>query len=68
VQTFNGNSTIRTRVIVNLIDAKPLKYGIKINSERADGAVSAKEDQKFSEWNRILKKYKNIIEEAQTRL
>lgn len=68
VQSFNGKSTIRTRVIVSLNDSNPLKYAIKISSERADGLVSAKEDEKFSEWNRILKKYKNIIEEAQTRL
>lgn len=68
VQSFNGKSTIRTRVIVSLNDSNPLKYAIKISSERADGIVSAKEDEKFSEWNRILKKYKNIIEEAQTRL
>jgi hypothetical protein len=68
VQSFNGNSTIRTRVIVSLNDSSPLKYAMKISSERADGIVSAKDDQLFSEWNRILKKYKNIIEEAQTRL
>jgi hypothetical protein len=68
VQSFNGKSTIRTRIIVSLNDSNPLKYAVKISSERADGIVSAKEDEKFSEWNRILKKYKNIIEEAQTRL
>jgi hypothetical protein len=41
---------------------------MKISSERADGVVSVKEDQDFEEWNRILKKYKNVIEEAQSRL
>lgn len=41
---------------------------MKISSERADGAVSVKDNQKFDEWGRILKKYKNIIEEAQSRL
>jgi len=68
VQSFNGESTIRTRIIVKLGDSNPLKYVMKISSERADGVVSVKEDQDFEEWNRILKKYKNVIEEAQSRL
>lgn len=68
VQSFNGKSTIRTRVFVKLGDSNPLKYVIKISSERADGLVSVKDDQEFEEWNRILKKYQNIIEEAQSRL
>lgn len=68
VQSFNGKSTIRTRVFVKLGDSNPLKYVIKISSERADGVVSVKDDQEFEEWNRILKKYQNIVEEAQSRL
>ena len=68
VQSFNGKSTVRTRVIVKLGDSNPLRYIIKICSERADGVVSVKEDQAFEEWNRILKKYKDIISEAQSRL
>lgn len=67
VESFNG-STIRTRIIVKLGDSSPLKYVMKISSERAEGAVSVKDDQDFEEWSRILKKYKNIIEEAQSRL
>ncbi|MDP3360226.1 MAG: hypothetical protein Q8S41_12855 [Lutibacter sp.] len=68
VQSFNGKSTIRTRVFVKLGDSNPLKYVIKISSERAEGLASVKDDQQFEEWNRILKKYQNIIEEAQSRL
>ncbi len=68
VQSFNGESTIRTRVVVKLGDSNPLKYVMKISSERAEGVVSVKDDQEFEEWGRILKKYKNIIEEAQSRL
>jgi hypothetical protein len=67
IQGFKG-STIRTRIIVKLGDSNPLKYVMKISSERAEGAVSVKEDQEFEEWSRILKKYKNVIEEAQSRL
>lgn len=68
VQSFNGESTIRTRVIVKLGDSSPLKYVIKISSERADGVVSVKDDQEFEQWHRILKKYQYIIEEVQARL
>ena len=68
VQSFNGESTIRTRVIVKMADSDPLKYMIKIASERADKVVSVKDDQEFEEWNRILKRYQYIIEEAQARL
>lgn len=68
VQSFNGESTIRTRVIVKMADSNPLKYVIKIASERADKVVSVKDDQEFDEWNRILKRYQYIIEEAQARL
>jgi hypothetical protein len=67
VEGFSG-STIRTRIIVKLGDSNPLKYVMKISSERAEGIVSVKDDQEFEEWSRILKKYKNIIEEAQSRL
>lgn len=68
VQSFNNESTIRTRVIVKMGDSDPLKYIIKIASERADNVVSVKDDQEFEEWNRILKRYQYIIEEAQARL
>ncbi len=68
VQSFNGESTIRTRVIVKMGDSNPLKYVIKIASERAEGVVSVKDDQDFEEWNRILKRYQYIIGEAQARL
>lgn len=67
VQVYNG-STIRTRVIVKLGDSNPLRYMMKISSERAEGLKSVKDDQFFVEWNRILKKYQNIIEEAQSRM
>lgn len=68
VQSFNNESTIRTRVIVKLGDSDPLKYVLKIASERADKVVSVKDDQDFEEWNRILKRYQYIMEEAQARL
>lgn len=68
VQSFNGETTIRTRLILKMADSNPLKYMMKISSEFALGVVSVKEDQEFEEWNRILKRYSYIIEEAQARL
>lgn len=69
VRSFKGSGTIRTRVIVKLGDSNPLKYVIKISSERSDKVgVNVKDDQLFTEWPRILKKYQYIIEEAQSRL
>ena len=62
------SSTIRTRVIVKMADNDPIKYMIKIASEEAEGTKSVKDDQEFEEWNRILKRYQYIIEEAQARL
>jgi hypothetical protein len=68
VQTFK-QKTIRTRIIVKLASTDPLAYKIKLVSEVAGaGQVSVKSDELFKEWDRILRKYKEIIREAQTRL
>lgn len=68
VQTFK-QKTIRTRIIVKLASTDPLAYKIKLVSEVAGASqVSVKSDELFKEWDRILRKYKEIIREAQTRL
>jgi hypothetical protein len=68
VQTFK-QKTIRTRVIVKLASTSPLGYKIKLISEVANsGQVSVKSDELFKDWDRILRKYREIIREAQTRL
>ncbi len=68
VQTFPGK-TVRTRIIVKLSNSNPLGYKIKIESQYSDEEnVSAKSDEKFKEWDRVLKKYDNLISEFQTRL
>lgn len=68
VQTFSGK-TVRTRIIVKLSNSNPLGYKIKIESQYADEEnVSAKADEKFKDWDRVLKKYDNLISEFQTRL
>lgn len=61
--------TVRTRVIVKQSSSDPLKYKIKIISEYADTPnQSVKDDDKFKEWDRILKKYSDLISEFQFRL
>jgi len=68
VQTFK-QKTIRTRIIVKLASTDPLAYKIKLVSEVANASqVSVKSDELFKEWDRILRKYKEVIHEAQTRL
>ena len=68
VQTFK-QKTIRTRIIVKLASTDPLAYKIKLVSEVANSnQVSVKSDEMFKEWDRILRKYREVIHEAQTRL
>lgn len=69
VQNFNGMSTIRTRMIVSSGgNSNELTYVVKIVSQRADGVTSVKEDQMFTDWGRLLKRYGVIVEELQSRL
>lgn len=68
VQSFKGN-TIRTRVVVKLGSNNPLYYKIKLISEQSgEAGTSPKADEKFVEWDRILRKYENIVNEIQTRI
>jgi hypothetical protein len=67
-QTFKQR-TIRTRMIVKLGSSDPLTYKIKLVSEYAPSAqTSVKSDELFKEWDRVLRKYKEVIHEIQTRL
>lgn len=64
-----SNAVIRTRVIVKIGSTTPLKYIVKIASERADDPnASVKDDETFYEWSRVLKTYKDLINELQSRL
>jgi hypothetical protein len=46
-----------------------LAYKIKLISEVANSEkVSVKSDEMFMDWDRVLRKYREIIREAQTRL
>lgn len=68
IQTFT-QSTVRTRVIVKLASKDPLSYKFKIISEIAVGPnVSAKDDQLFKEWDRVLRKLEPLAEELPSRV
>jgi len=68
VQTFKQR-TIRTRMIVKLASSDPLAYKIKLVSEQANAPqMSVKNDEYFKEWDRVLRKYKEVIFEIQSRL
>lgn len=72
VQNFQS-SIIRTRVIVSSGgNSNQVAYAIKLISQEAflDGKnqVTVKDDEKFTDWARILKKYDGLIQEIQARL
>lgn len=68
VQSFQQN-TIRSRVIVKLGNSDPLVYKVKLVSEESRHAgTSVKSDELYREWDRVLRKFENIIEELRTRL
>jgi hypothetical protein len=68
VTKFSG-ALIRTRVIVKAGSENPLKYVVKLASERSEKpGATVKDDETFSEWPRLMKSYKDIINELQARL
>jgi len=67
-QTFNQN-TIRTRVIVKSAGTNPLRYKFKLISEYSgQNNTSIKSDELFKPWDRVLRKYEDVISELQSRL
>lgn len=61
--------TIRTRVIVRSVSSDPLEYRVKIFSEISDTpGTNATQDDKFKPWDRMLRKYEQLIPELQSRL
>jgi hypothetical protein len=65
----NNEVVIRTRVIVKRSNDSPLRYSIKIVSERNKKAgVSMKEDENFEPWDRVLNTYKDVLNEVQSRM
>jgi hypothetical protein len=74
-KSFEQGSVIRTRMIVIRVGDSPLRYGVKIVSERlkdrvivSDRQQMSTEDENFEPWPRLLNTYKDIISEMQSRL
>jgi len=68
IQTFAQN-TIRTRLIIKLSKSNPLTFKVKLVSEASGvNGTSVKADEQFRDWDRILRKYKNVITDFSTRL
>lgn len=68
LKSFKYN-TIRTRVIVRESSSEPLTFKVKLVSEYSGRArTSVKSDEYFKEWDRVLRKYSNIISELQARI
>ncbi len=68
VQSFQQN-TIRTRLIIKLGNSNPLTFKVKLVSEFSGlSGTSVKADEQFREWDRVLRKYQNIISDFSTRL
>jgi hypothetical protein len=67
-----SESVVRTRVILKRVSDLPLRYSLKIVSEKNKdglrGRWSVKDDEHFEAWDRILNTYKDLIGEAQSRL
>jgi hypothetical protein len=68
IQSFVQN-TIRTRLIIKLAKSDPLTYKVKLVSEYSGSALtSVKADELFHDWDRVLRKYQNVISDFTTRL
>lgn len=67
-----NDSMVRTRIILKRASDSPLRYTVKIVSEKnKDGLPdgwSSKDDENFFPWDRVLNTYKDVISEMQARL
>jgi len=65
---YYAHSSVRTRVIVKMGSAAPVKYIVKIVSQHANSRANVKDDDAFTDWPLILNTYKDMINEIQARL
>jgi len=64
-----GAVVIRTRVIIKRTSSDPLRYTVKLASERSKGAgASVRDDDSFAPWDRVLAGYQGLIGELQAKL
>jgi hypothetical protein len=65
----DGAVVIRTRVIIKRTSSDPLRYTVKLASERSKGAgASVRDDDSFAPWDRVLAGYQGLIGELQAKL
>jgi len=62
------NASIRTRIIIKIGTLDPLSYKVKLVSEIAGPGTSVKSDNKFTEWDRVLRTYETVIDQITSRL
>ncbi len=68
IQSFAQN-TIRTRLIIKLSKSDPFTIKVKLVSEfSGTNSTSVKSDELFHEWDRVLRKYQNVINDFSSRL
>ncbi len=70
VKAYSNNAVyVRTRFIVKRANTDPLRYTVKIASEKNNAPIkSLKDDESFEAWGRILNVYKDVISEMQSRV
>jgi hypothetical protein len=70
LKTFaEGAVVVRTRVILKRTGSDPLRYTVKLASERLRApGLSVRDDDNFVPWDRVLNAYKDLIPEMQARL
>ena len=60
---------VRTRIIVSRPSTDPLKYNIKIASERnRTPGITTRDDENFEPWSRLLATYKELLNDIRNRL
>ncbi|KEO71943.1 hypothetical protein [Anditalea andensis] len=65
----NGGKTIRSRIIItNSGSLNESNYSVKFVSQTADGDVSHLEEAHFTDWDRIIRKYYELLEDMEIRL
>jgi hypothetical protein len=65
----DGAVVIRTRVIIKRTGSDPLRYTVKLSSERSRGPGAAvKDDESFLPWDRVLTSYQGLVGELQAKL
>lgn len=64
-----GSKTIRSRIIItNSGSTTENNYAVKFVSQTGEGEAANLDDNKYTDWNRILKKYYDLLEDMEIRL